>query len=275
MKIIAPLLICAAAAFPSLSFADSVVGSWNVMRMGHGEKKDFSSLAKVASHFDILSVQEVMTEEGFEELRERLTQMTGMPWDGMVSAARGRGSYKEMYGFLWRSDRITSVENAVTYLDPGDLFEREPFAATFTDADGLRFVLTSVHSIYGKTEERREAEAAALGQYYAWLQENFPGIPVFMAGDFNLKPTNDAWRAMRGVARPALTKGASTLSSKNGKYANLYDNIWIPLSGSLFGVTVADAGIFAYPDYLGVSHEDARERVSDHAPVWVRIEAAR
>lgn len=272
MRLIFPLLIAAATALPSVSLADSVIGSWNVMRMGHGEKKDFAALASVASHFDVLSVQEVMTEEGFEELRARMTEITGVPWDGMISTEKGRYSYKEMYGFIWRTDRIVAAENAVSYLDPGDLFEREPFAATFTDGDGLRFVLTSVHSIYGKTEDRRAAEAVALAEYYAWLQESFPGLPIFMAGDFNLKPSNDAWRAMKGLSRPAITSGASTLSSKNGKYANLYDNIWVPLSENLHGVRVAESGIFAYPAHLRISHEQARETVSDHAPVWVRIE---
>lgn len=270
-KLLIASVTCLSTLFiPISAYSESVVASWNLMRLGHGDKKNYEALAVVASHFDVISVQEVMTEEGFSEMISQMNNAGGS-WEGMISTAKGRYSYKEFYGFIWRTDRIVSVENAISYLDPGDLFEREPFAATFTDVDGLRYVMTSAHSIYGDSQDRREAEAIALSEYYQWLQASFPGIPVLMAGDFNLKPSNPAWSAMKGISRPSITDGATTLSTIDGKFANLYDNIWVPLSAGLHGSSISEAGIFDFPSFLEITHEDARSSVSDHAPVWVRI----
>lgn len=57
--------------------------------------------------------------------------------------------------------------------------------------------------------------------------------------------------------------GRSTLSQKDRQYAHLYDNIWVS-----HNLHVAKAGIFHYPEALGLAHRYAYTRVSDHAPVY-------
>jgi len=84
-----------------------------------------------------------------------------------------------------------------------------------------------------------------------------------------LAPKHAAWAPLRLAAAPLIVAGATTLSSIEGRFANLYDNIWIPLGHAL---PVAEAGTFEFPRALGLTHEQARRRVSDHAPVWVRLE---
>src|SRR5690606_31610305 len=53
---------------------------------------------------------------------------------------------------------------------------------------------------------------------------------------------------------------------------NLYDNIWAPTGVTL---RIGAVGILKYPqDVLGWSHKKARDRVSDHAPVWLTLDAS-
>ena len=64
------------------------------------------------------------------------------------------------------------------------------------------------------------------------------------------------------MAQPELTHGASSLGQTG--YANLYDNIWT--DGTL---PISARGIGRFPAWLGLDHATARDRVSDHAPVYI------
>ena len=269
--VIRGLLVGSIVAASSVAAEPTRIGSWNLMRLGDGDTRDIDGMARVASLFDIIAVQEVMSSAGADRLLARIEATSGEDWDMILSDGIGRGSYKEMYAILWQTDAVSWIDGAVVYADPGDVFAREPLSARFKTADGLSFVLASTHIIYGDSVAERETEVAALGAYRDWLTASFPGTPVFVAGDFNLPPDNPAWTAMGVASFPMITAGATTLSSKDRQYANLYDNIWAPAGVPL---PIVSAGIIQYPEkVLEIDHETARSRVSDHAPVWIEIDA--
>ena len=89
-----------------------------------------------------------------------------------------------------------------------------------------------------------------------------------LLGDFNLRPAHPAWEPFREIARPLITEGAGTVSSIDGRYPNLYDNIWVSSDGNL---PIRSAGIFKAPEVLGWSHGKFRWHVSDHVPVYVLL----
>lgn len=251
--------------------AETRVASWNIRNLGWDNGKDYESLAEVGRYFDLISVQEVMSEDGIARFEAALEARTGSDWDRLCSHLIGRGSYREMYCFTWRTDAVSWVEGAVVYTDDRDLFAREPFSAVFETYDRVRFVATGVHSIYGDSVAVREAEARALRSYHDWLRASFPGLPVLLMGDFNLAPTNPAWAPMGEVAYPLIQDGATTISSVDGRFANLYDNVWVEVNEEL---PLTGYGRVEFPhQILGISHEEARERVSDHVPVYVTLEA--
>lgn len=153
------------------------------------------------------------------------------------------------------------------YLDPGDVFAREPMSAMFSDPeDGQRLVFAAVHILYGDGRADRTPEIRALADYWSWLEESFDA-PVVLAGDFNLKPDDRAWRALGKNAQPLIRRGASTLSSHDKRYAHLYDNIWAR-PGEL---DITSKGIGRFPGWLGITHKHARKHVSDHAPVYFTL----
>lgn len=140
----------------------------------------------------------------------------------------------------------------------------------FRGADGGDFVLASAHLIYGESVDGRRREAAALAGYRDWLEESFPGLPVFIAGDFNLPPSDAAWVGPGRKSFPLIRDGATTLGKRNGSFANLYDNIWVP---SGMDLPIAGFGIDEFPaSVLRISHEMARAEVSDHAPVFMVLD---
>lgn len=267
------LLLCLALVLGSVApaLADAYVASWNVEHLGWGKNKNYDDLAKVAKNFDLIGIQEVMTTKGVDRFVAALEAETAVSWKALISDAEGRGRYKEMYAFLYRPDRITWVGGATNYIDDADQFQRPPFSAEFRTDDGFDFVMTSVHLTYGKSRSDRIGEAKALAKYRAWLDAQFPQTAVFIAGDFNLHPDDSAFGPLEALAQPLILKGNTTISTIDGRFANLYDNIWAPRDVPL---PITAVGRVEYPHkILGITHREARETVSDHIPVWMHIDA--
>lgn len=251
------------------AFADVNIGTWNLEHLSVRPNKDFESIAKVAKNVDFLAVQELMSEEALDTLAKELTRQTGKHWSSMASHAVGRSSYKEMYGFVWRNDVVTYEDGAVTYLDRGDTFEREPYSARFRSLkDNTSFVVATVHILYGKNQADRASEITALSSYWAWLKDTYPGNnQIMLMGDFNTPPNAPAWSNLDASARPLMLEGASTLSTTDGKFANLYDNVFVSKQSA---IKASDVKVFKYPEYLGMTNGKGRDSVSDHAPIFFR-----
>lgn len=250
------------------AIAEVRLASWNVMRMNE-DNKNFEQMVEIARYFDFIALQEVMSEEGASKFTEEVIRKTGEDWGVMVSHAIGRGTYKEMYAFVWRESKINYIDGAVVYIDSRDAFEREPLSARFEAIDeNFNFVAANVHIIYGQNKSRREPELKELRSYWHWLHDEWTDDPVFLFGDFNMTPDEEAWFPLLEIAYPVVNEGATTLSTNEGQYANLYDNIWIPRGLESDHMV---SGILRFPEILEVSHEDARSNISDHAPVFIEI----
>lgn len=245
-----------------------VLASWNIERLGHGQNKNYEALGQIGQLFDLIAVQEAMTAEGLYRFQAALQQATGESWGMSYSHRIGRSSYKEKYAFVWRESRVAYLDGAVVYLDPGDLFAREPYSARFKDlTTGDEFAAATVHIVYGRRISDRAEEIEELARYWDWLHEIYPGTPLVLMGDFNLQPRHAAWQPLRAKgAIPLIVEGATTLSAVDGRFANLYDNFWVAESGPFAS---SPAGIIKFPALLGITHEQARRHVSDHAPVYL------
>lgn len=252
---------------------DVVIASWNIQHLGNKQGINYEALAYVASRFDLIAVQEVMNEVGLERFRQALEVASEERWEALASHLVGRGGYKEMYAFVWRPSRVEYVDGAVVYVDERDQFEREPFAARFRAADGSHeWVMANLHVLFGRSAADRTPELEALPRLWDWVREVFPQAQnLILAGDFNMAPSSPAFDGLKQRARPLIAGGASTLSTINGRYANLYDNLWL---GHGHGLSVIEAGIEKFPQRMGWSHNAARQSISDHAPVYVRIAAS-
>ncbi len=263
-------LLIATLLVSSLSSAAALtMMSWNTMRLGQGAEKSFPALAEIGGKADLIALQEVMNEEGLAKLEAELEKQTGEQWSTIVSHAVGSRSYKELYAFLMRDSVVVYEDGAVVYLDRGDYFIREPFSARFkSKRDGTLFTVASIHVLYGKGSQDREPEIRELESYWAWLESIYPNTPVMLVGDFNTPPSQPAFSGLSQHATPLITKGATTLSAREGLYANLYDNIWV---SKALRLKLGTAGIMDYPRMIGWSHEKSRKHVSDHAPVFVTL----
>jgi endonuclease/exonuclease/phosphatase family metal-dependent hydrolase len=245
-----------------------VVGSWNVKRLGSDPQQSYQALAAVASKMDLIALQEVMTTQGLDRLELALETATNTPWERLESHLIGSRQYKEAYAFLYRPEKVRYEDGAVVYLDRQNVFFREPYSARFRTAGGTSFVVANIHVIYGNSTEERAREVSSLADYWDWLAEVYPREERILVGDFNLPPSHPAWDKLKQSAVPLITRGATTIGQTDNKYASLYDNIWVA-RGTKLGIK--RSGVVRYPQMLKISHQVARERVSDHAPVFALI----
>ncbi len=266
-------LVMLVAMTPLAAPADVLIGSWNIKHLGWNNDKAFGQVAHVASHFDLLAIQELMDTSALTRLESTLETTSGEAWSSMASRDLGRSSYTEHYAFLWRESEVDYADSAVVYLDHGDIFSREPYAARFRDVEtGVLFTAATVHVVYGDSVGDRLPEIEALADYWQWLEEIAAGTPRLLMGDFNLAPDHPGWGPLRALgAQPAITDGLSTLSTTAGEYANLYDNLWY--EDSRF--ELSDRGILRFPELLSLDHLEARDHISDHLPVYLGINGAR
>ncbi|TQE99090.1 MAG: endonuclease/exonuclease/phosphatase [Spiribacter salinus] len=261
--LLAALLLVAAPAVADLRLA-----SWNIRHLGWDNDKDMEAVASVAAGFDLIAIQELMDPAAVELLIGTLAETTGESWRALTSQAFGRSSYREHYTFVWRGSEVELTGRIGGYPDPGDRFAREPFAARFRDRDtGEELLLATVHIVYGDTIRERALEITTLDDYWVWLDDKGGDFPIVLVGDFNLAPDHASWNELDALADPLLTEGATTLSTDVGEYANLYDNLWLEPDE----ITVTGSGIFQVPRCLGLDHEYVRERLSDHAPVYLTV----
>lgn len=270
-RLCAALLIGALGAISLPALAEIKLATWNTLRLGQEPNKDFEAMATVMAMADLVALQEVMDGAAVDRLEALIEARTGEAWSSMLSHPLGRGRYKEQYGFLWRESAVAYSEGAAVYLDRGDHFEREPFSAGFVDKESSQpFVVANAHVLYGKSQLDRIPEIQALASYWEWLQEIYQSTwPIFLVGDFNLPPTHAAWQPLRQTAKPLITTGGTTLSSRTGYFSNLYDNVYV---GSGTSKTVSKAYVLDFPRMLKMNHSQARATVSDHAPIFVHVD---
>ncbi|CAM3780964.1 endonuclease/exonuclease/phosphatase family protein [Vreelandella rituensis] len=264
------LTLVTALCLPLTTVADVVVASWNIKHLGWAESgKRYDMLAQVIQGTDIVAIQEIMGEESLERLSQEVSALTGEPWKYMASHLIGRGSYREAYGFLWRDSAVEYVDGAVVFLDNRDIFSREPLSARFrSKRSGTEFALANIHVLYGDSVSDRLPEIRALADYWDWLAEVYGDTPRLLVGDFNLDFDHQGWDELRQRGVSSMVQGgATTLGTANGRYANEYDHI-LAIPGRL---NISRRGKVEFPSILGISHTDARDSVSDHAPVWVAL----
>ena len=264
--------IAIALGLPATAAADMTVGTWNLEHLGWDNGKRLDLVAHIAQGADLWALTEVMDKAAVSQLEGELESLTGEQWSTMTSHEVGRSSYQESYTYLWRESEVEYTQGAVVYMDPGDEFAREPYLAEFADTEtGDTVAMAAVHIVYGDSRADRTPEIRQLAEIWDWMREVYPETPRIIAGDFNLSPGHEAWQLLRDQgAAPAITSGATTLGTTDGEYANLYDNLWF--DENVLGA--GGSGIVRFPELLGLTHEEARDIVSDHTPVYITVGGA-
>ncbi|QXW66142.1 endonuclease/exonuclease/phosphatase family protein [Streptobacillus moniliformis] len=246
-----------------------LIASFNTLKLGEN-KKDWKSLAKIVSKFDIIAMQEVMNEKGINNLRNEVEKFTNEKWGYIISdMAVGTKDYKEHYGVLFKRKKVDSIKSLGTYQNgKSDDFIREPYGVLIK-SNNFDFVLVSVHSIFGKNKLEREIEATRYHKVYKYFMDKSKEEDVILLGDFNLPANSKAFKYFKDTYNVKEVfnsiKNKTTMSSKG--LANSYDNAFFNRN-NLKEYT----GRYGVYDYTKNNYEQIRKYISDHLIIFMEFE---
>lgn len=264
------------------------VGSWNIKKLGHGNQKDYATVAKIIdANFDVMAVVEVMQKGGGHPGYDKLVSVLGPEWNGLVTGEprpnTGSGS-AEFYAILYRPAlvRTCSGWGSLAFFPDNDgsgqdlvpdIFSREPAFGCFevpnTDGTvGFDFLLAGYHARWSQGDkEQIKTEVARLKEVFQAMKESRPEeADLIIAGDFNLVPS-EIKEALHFV--PDTVASGSTLNSSGAITQNVYDHV-------LIHSILATQEMIGHPTVIDVisSASDGHEfytQVSDHLPVMARF----
>ncbi len=246
--------------------------SWNIRHFG--PSKDSAAMAFIArtiSPSDIVAIQEVVANpagaQTIARLADMLNRSSGYQWDYGVSAPTRSPPYKtERYAFLWKTAQFQRCSSPALLHALDTLVDREPYVLCLRQGE-RKLLVVNYHA--RTRNDYPEAEIRHL--LPALTAQN--GHPVLLAGDFNLQESHPVFIPFRDAGfEPALVNTPSTLRRKTPEYPGQtpylhpLDNIFYPVRF----FRKSDAGVI---DIVALSgSQEYAWNISDHAPVWVRLE---
>lgn len=242
------------------------IGTWNLKRLGQGDKRLDLVARVIDTQFDIIAVQEVMTPTALQPLMDLLPG-----WSAQLSErAVGRSGYYEYYAVLYRSAQATVTSSRVVD-DAADEWYREPMV-TCMRANAADFCLVVTHIVYGTTVGPRDAEIQALGRLVSGLRAAGTEKDYVVLGDYNRQASAPGFSTLQASGWAFNDDGTVRTTLGTTSYSNPYDHAmidpgytreWTGLSGRFDLVGAVCGGSYAF----------CAQYVSDHAPVGVLFAA--
>jgi hypothetical protein len=222
-------------------------------------------LVDIAKEFDVMLVQEIRDSSGeTAPAYLELINGEGAVYAYIESERLGRSTSKESYAYYWNTETVEHIEgSAYVYNDTGDVFEREPYVASFRSG-GFDFTLVGIHT----KPDDAENEIGNLTAVVASVLASDPGEgDVIVIGDFNADGSyfdEDGPSPLIGEGYHWIVQNSYDTMTKTDW---TYDRM-VLLDGTYFSEYVTDScEVFYFDAVYGVGQE-LTEDISDHYPVY-------
>ena len=297
-----------------------LLATWNIREFdspAYGERLDesFYYIAEIVSHFDLVAVQEVRKDLA---ALKKLNDILGSYWKYIVTdVTEGTAGNKERLAFLYDSRKITfgglagevviePVKKGKSKYEPANQLARTPFICGF-QAGWFKFMLTSVHILYGKStanDPDRVKEIKELAKFLskrakdstAWAEN------LILLGDFNIfSPEDITFKALtdNDFLIPEEIQKLPSNAPRNKHYdqiafmrnkkhlgfksAGVFDyfktvfrdedeQLYVPDMGEAYNTTSSgkDRSESSKKSYYKTSWRT--HQMSDHLPMWVELQ---
>lgn len=248
---------------------EGYISSFNTLRLGKAQK-DFKLMSKVLENFDIIGLIEIISPIGIEKLIKELEKESGEKWEYHISPYPvGSSSYKEYFAYIWKSRRVEFLGTRGFYPDEDKKFERPPYGADFR-IENFDFTFVLVHSIFGKKESERRAEAFVMDRIYDYFQNlDSEENDIIIAGDFNLRADDEAFEKLLNHSDEISYVLSPRINTTLGKssLANSYDNMFI--SKIYTGEFQGKSGAI---DFTKKQYRLMKDKISDHLPIFIVVD---
>ena len=242
-----------------------MLASFNVLRLGEKEK-DYRTLAKIISKFDIIGFEEVMNEKGLRKLKGYLEKETKSKWEYFISEnSVGSENYREYYGYIYKKNLVNEVRPLGFYIEKNENeFMREPYGVYFK-VKNFDFVFVIAHSIFGDKEKQRVIEASNYINVYEYFIKKSNETDIIIAGDFNLPGNDFGFRnlKLKYNVEPLLDPKIELTTFSDTKLVSSYDNFFINRD-----YTQEYTGKKGVYNYLKNNNKYMKQYISDHLLIF-------
>ncbi|XP_051825490.1 deoxyribonuclease-1-like 2 [Antechinus flavipes] len=273
------LLLCLLTRAPAAAASRAApfrVGAFNIRSFGDNKVADpacSSFIAQILAEYDVTLVQEVRDPDlsAVSALLEEINSISEYTYSYVTSEPLGRDNYKEMYLFVYRTERL-SVMDSYCYPDPQDVFSREPFIVKFSSPNTAvkEFVLVPLHS----APHNAVAEIDALYDVYLHVIDKWGTDDILFLGDFNADCNyvkQHDWANIRlrtsEIFKWLIPDGADTTV---GNSDCAYDRIVVCGSRLRKCIAPNSATVNNFQKSFGLD-QTAALAISDHFPVEVTL----
>lgn len=255
------------------------IGSFNVLRLGHGSK-DMKRLTKIVikANFDLFAAIEVMNKPVAYDLLKRLKKRSSAEWDLVLSkTSSGESSYKEYFAVYYKKslfapDQSDSaycslknyakerLQNGCYALDRNKRFYRDPYITHFK-VNGKKLTILAVHIFYGSKSlahiNKRKREVTQLRKIARRIKRKTRSN-VIILGDFNLP---------KKVLRNTFHRSNVLVSKPTTIWDSVYDNIIFANNRQFYLVPGSVRVVRDYNKRSKNARKLYLKKVSDHLPV--------
>lgn len=267
MKYYVLLILLQFSCFPV--FSQINLCSWNIRDIGRTKSDSaIEFIASTIKDFDVVAIQEVVASDpaGAQAIARLAAVLNnkGARWDYTVSDPTSSSAYKaERYAFLWKTSKLAKIGDAWLEKRFSLKIDREPYFATFK-TNGKLFTVVNFHAITKSMQPETEIK------YFKFLPAEYPQLNLVFAGDFNCPQSHTVFNPLRKMGwLPAMVGQKTSLRQQciNGDcLASEFDNFFYDTTK----VKISDLGIVRF--YKSFDDFQAARKISDHVPVWMRLE---
>ena len=287
-----------------------LLATWNIRAFGDNRRgESLHYLAEIISRFDLVAIQEIASNlDGLK----KLVALLGHNWDYIVTdSTEGTAGGGERMAFVYDKCKVFFRKMAGELVLPqpkllGEKklqFARTPFSVSF-QAGWFRFILTTVHIIYGsssKEDPQRVAEIKAVAEFLSKRAKKEDENSILL-GDFNIFKGSDAtMKALEksGFYIPSAIREHPTDLGKTMYYDQIAFKLKLEPNMTVFSETEQRAGAFDFTEtiyprqdislyrgyfdekyVIGKTEKQIENyymstwrtfQMSDHLPLWIEL----
>ena len=227
-------------------------------------------LTNIVREFDIVLIQEIRdaTEQTIPNFIQQINQANGVLYSYIESPRLGRTTSKEAYAYIYNTQAVQFVQGSdYVYDDNNDVFEREPYIATFKIGN-FDFTLAGIHT---KPEDAYN-EIGNLTTVISSIQTAKPNEKdIIVMGDFN---ADGSYYNEDDTSNPLKAPQYNWIITDNidttVKTDNTYDRIIILDTTLNHEYDAGTAQAFHFDQAYGLNNQTFVEEISDHYPVFAQ-----
>jgi len=223
-------------------------------------------LVRIVREFDLVLVQELRdsSETTAPLFLEMINNESDHLYDFIRSERLGRSSSKEAYAYYYNTETVTFVNGSdFVYNDTSDIFEREPYIASFTSGT-FDFTLVGIHT---KPTDACN-EIGNLTSVVTSIMNKGNESDIIVMGDFNADGTYFDEDDTSSFKDPQYTWIINNTWDTMTKTGWTYDRIVLGTQTCSYEYIQDSAQVFYFDEAYNLIDPEFVQDVSDHYPVY-------